>query len=57
MGTALLLQLPAEILHGILSHVGPEDLASVPRACRSLHAFVAGNTALWRDVYLRHLVR
>lgn len=50
-------QLPPEILHNILSHVEPEDLGYVRRACRHLHTFVDGNRALFRDVYYRKLVR
>ncbi|KAK3324163.1 hypothetical protein B0T19DRAFT_464085 [Cercophora scortea] len=52
---ALLIQLPPEILHNILSFVEPRDLVEASRACRYLYGFTKGNRALARDVYYRTL--
>lgn len=53
----LLTQLPPEILHNVLSWVEPQDLLTIPRACRFLYQYIKGNMALARDVYLNFLVR
>lgn len=52
----LLTQLPPEIVNHILSFVDPEDLARVNTVCQYLYHAVKDNTALFRAVYLNHLV-
>lgn len=54
---AHILLLPTEMLHHILSYVNPEDLGALPLTCKGLNSFVKANKALYRDIYLRHLVR
>ncbi|RHZ51467.1 F-box protein [Aspergillus thermomutatus] len=49
-----LLQLPAELLHQILSYLSATDLAQVSGACRSL-AEHAANDLLWADLVNVHL--
>ncbi|GIC88364.1 F-box protein [Aspergillus udagawae] len=49
-----LLQLPAELLHQILSYLSATDLAQVSAACRSL-AEHAANELLWADLVNAHL--
>lgn len=51
----LLTDLPAEIIHNVLAHVAPEDLAVVPKVCRALSYAVRDNSTLFRAVYLNHL--
>ncbi|KAK5657733.1 hypothetical protein OQA88_2806 [Cercophora sp. LCS_1] len=51
----LLTQLPPELIHNILTFVDPEDLATVPRTCRSLYNFVSKNGTLCRDIFTRVL--
>jgi len=48
--------LPPEILHSILSHVDPEDLAWLPLTCRLFNNFIKGNNPLYRAIYARILV-
>ena len=48
--------LPAEVLHNIFQLLYPADLATLPRVCRALHAYVRGNWKLFKDVYLNNLV-
>ncbi|KAI0008577.1 hypothetical protein F4779DRAFT_618455 [Xylariaceae sp. FL0662B] len=52
---SLLTDLPPEILHHVLGHVDPPDLAWIPRICKSLYYTVTGNTHLFKLVYLNHL--
>lgn len=52
----LLTQLPLEIVNHILSFVAPEDLARVNTVCWYLYRAVKDNSALFRSVYLNHLV-
>lgn len=54
---AHLTTLPAEILHNIFKRLRPEDLATLPRLCRTFHGFVSGNLMLCKEIYLRLLVR
>ncbi|RYC57371.1 hypothetical protein CHU98_g8838 [Xylaria longipes] len=51
----LLTDLPPEILHHILGYVDPQDLAWIPRTCKSLYHAVSANTPLFKQVYLNHL--
>ncbi|KAI0972640.1 hypothetical protein F4678DRAFT_428859 [Xylaria arbuscula] len=51
----LLTDLPPEIVYHILGYVDPQDLAWVPRTCKSLYHAVSANTALFKQVYLNHL--
>ncbi|KAI0878976.1 hypothetical protein GGS24DRAFT_316516 [Hypoxylon argillaceum] len=51
----LLTDLPPEVLHHILGYVNPQDLAWIPRTSKSLYYAIAGNTTLFKQVYLRHL--
>eukprot|EP01116_Phalansterium_solitarium_P023473 TRINITY_DN8236_c0_g1_i2.p1 TRINITY_DN8236_c0_g1~~TRINITY_DN8236_c0_g1_i2.p1 ORF type:complete len:200 (-),score=30.62 TRINITY_DN8236_c0_g1_i2:21-620(-) len=46
-GTALLLELPAELLFGVLSLLGGRDLTRVSAVCRLLHD-LATQDALWQ---------
>lgn len=52
----LLTQLPLEIVNHVLSFVDPEDLPRVNSTCQYLYQAVKDNKALFRAVYLRHLV-
>ena len=52
----LLTQLPLEIVNYVLSFVDPEDLPRVNTTCQYLYHAVKDNSALFRAVYLRHLV-
>lgn len=52
----LLTQLPLEIVNHVLSFVDPEDLPRVNTTCQYLYHAVKDNKALFRAVYLRHLV-
>lgn len=49
-------QLPPELISNVLGFVDPEDLAQVKLTCRYLYHTVQGNAALFRAIYLRHLV-
>ncbi|KAJ1331749.1 F-box-like domain-containing protein [Microdochium nivale] len=51
----LLTELPPEIIHGVLAHVDPQDLARVPLVCQALRYAVQDNTPLFKAVYLAHL--
>ncbi|KAI4239763.1 MAG: hypothetical protein LQ349_000136 [Xanthoria aureola] len=48
-----LLQLPHEVLHGILIHVAPTDLAAL-RCCHILDNLVKHDGLLFKEVYQRH---
>ncbi|KAI5866779.1 hypothetical protein GGS23DRAFT_552043 [Durotheca rogersii] len=50
----LLTELPPEILQHVLGFVDPPDLAWIPRICKSFYHTVAGNTSLFRAVYLNN---
>ncbi|KAL2156987.1 hypothetical protein VTH06DRAFT_8830 [Thermothelomyces fergusii] len=50
-----LTHLPPEILHSILSHVDPEDLARLLLTCRRFHNLIEGNNLLWRTIYTKFL--
>ncbi len=50
-----LLQLPHEVLHGILIHVAPTDLAAL-RCCHALDNLVKHDSLLFKEVYQRHFV-
>lgn len=50
-----LLQLPHEVLHGILIHVAPTDLAAL-RCCHVLDNLVKHDGLLFKEVYQRHFV-
>jgi hypothetical protein len=45
-----------EILHNILIHLLPADLASVSRTCRGFNTYIKGNRLLWRDLYVLNFV-
>lgn len=49
-------QLPPELVSNVLSFVDPEDLPSINLTCSYLYHAVRGNTALFRALYLNHLV-
>ncbi|KAI1426835.1 hypothetical protein F5Y12DRAFT_793566 [Xylaria sp. FL1777] len=51
----LLTDLPPEIVYHILGYVDPQDLAWIPRTCKSLYHAVSANTTLFKQVYLNHL--
>lgn len=53
---ASLLDLSHELLHCVLVHVEPADLAKLSRTCRSLNAFISHNTLLCKDLYLQRWV-
>ncbi|KAI4261499.1 MAG: hypothetical protein L6R42_003304 [Xanthoria sp. 1 TBL-2021] len=48
-----LLQLPHEVLHGILIHVAPTDLAAL-RCCHVLDNFINHDSLLCKEIYQRH---
>ncbi|KAL8653944.1 MAG: hypothetical protein Q9226_003634 [Calogaya cf. arnoldii] len=48
-----LLQLPHEVLHGILVHVAPTDLAAL-RCCHGLDNFIIHDSLLFKEIYRRH---
>lgn len=50
-----LLQLPHEVLHGILIHVAPTDLATL-RCCHVLDNFINHDSLLCKEIYQRHFV-
>lgn len=50
-----LLQLPHEVLHAILIHVAPTDLAAL-RCCHVLDNLVKHDGLLFKEVYQRHFV-
>lgn len=50
-----LLQLPHEVLHTILVHVNPQDLAAL-RCCRGLQDFIECDSLLFKEIYLKHFV-
>lgn len=50
-----LLQLPHEVLHCILAHVNPQDLAAL-RCCHGLRNFVESDILLFKEIYRRHFV-
>ena len=50
-----LLQLPHEVLHCILIHVNPEDLAAL-RCCRGLSDFIGNDRLLFKEIFERHFV-
>lgn len=52
---ATLLALPPEVLHNVLRAVDPKDLATLPRCCRVLRAFISGNRQLFKELYLQRL--
>ena len=52
----LLTDLPAEIVHSILSFLDPHDLFVVPQTCRFLYTCVKDNIAVHREIYYRNLV-
>ncbi|KAI0470164.1 hypothetical protein F4859DRAFT_122402 [Xylaria cf. heliscus] len=51
----LLTDLPPEIVHHILGYVDPQDLAWIPRICKSLYHAISANTPLFKQIYLNHL--
>ncbi|KAI3322193.1 hypothetical protein HD806DRAFT_501267 [Xylariaceae sp. AK1471] len=51
----LLTELPPELIYHILGYVDPQDLAWIPRTCKSFYHAVNANTSLFRRVYLNHL--
>lgn len=50
-----ILNLPFEVLHGILVLVEPEDLARLC-CCRPLYKYIKGNRLLFKQVYLTYFV-
>ncbi|KAL8826177.1 MAG: hypothetical protein Q9170_007501 [Blastenia crenularia] len=48
-----LLQLPHEILHCILAHVNPQDLAAL-RCCHELSDFIGNDDLLFKEIYQKH---
>lgn len=55
--TSRLTSLPPEILHDVLTWLGLADLVTLPRVSRALRIFLRDNQPLYRDVYLKSLVR
>ncbi|KAI0447811.1 hypothetical protein F4803DRAFT_183664 [Xylaria telfairii] len=51
----LLTDLPPEIVHHILGYVDPQDLAWIPRTCKSLYHAIRANRPLFKQIYLNHL--
>lgn len=51
----LFIDLPPEIIYNVLRFVEPSDLAWIPRICKTLYHSVAGNTWLFKQIYLAHL--
>ncbi|KAK0718149.1 hypothetical protein B0T26DRAFT_777698 [Lasiosphaeria miniovina] len=51
----LLIQLPPEIVHNILSFVDPDTLPVLQKTCRYFYTFVKGNSALCREIYCHTL--
>ncbi|KAI1821527.1 hypothetical protein F4861DRAFT_518447 [Xylaria intraflava] len=51
----LLTDLPPEIIHHMLGYVEPQDLARIPRICKTFYSAVKDNTTLFKRVYLNHL--
>lgn len=51
----LLTDLPPEIIYHIIGYVDPQDLAWIPRTCKSLYHAVSANATLFKQVYLNHL--
>lgn len=50
----LLTKLPPEILHNVLIHVDPPDLAWIPRVCRTFYHAISRNVPLFKQVYLQN---
>ncbi|KAL8735876.1 MAG: hypothetical protein Q9181_002625 [Wetmoreana brouardii] len=50
-----LLQLPHEVLHGILVNVAPGDLAAL-RCCHMLDDFIENDGLLCKEIYTRHFL-
>ena len=50
------LDLPYEVLHTIIAHANPQDLAALC-CCRALNDFVKNNNLLHKDLYLKTFVR
>lgn len=51
-----LLDLPYEVIHGILTHVEPHDLAAVSKTCQDLSTFVTDDELLHKKLYLLNWV-
>ncbi|KAI0457784.1 hypothetical protein F5B21DRAFT_72505 [Xylaria acuta] len=51
----LLTDLPPEIVHHILGYVDPQDVAWIPRTCKSLYHAIYANAPLFKHIYLNHL--
>ena len=51
-----LLELPPEVLHGILGNTNPQDLARLC-CCRTLYDFIKNDRLLYKELYLRNFVK
>ena len=51
-----LLDLPHEVLHGILVNIHPEDLTRLC-CCRALNDFIKNDRLLHKELYLKNFVR
>ena len=51
-----LLELPSEVLHGILGNTNPQDLARLC-CCRTLYDFIKNDQLLYKELYLRNFVK
>ena len=51
-----LLELPPEVLHGILSNTNPQDLARLC-CCRTLYDFIKNDQLLYKELYLKNFVK
>lgn len=50
---ATLLELSHELLHCILTEIGPTDLSAISRTCKDLNSYISGNKLLHKDIYLQ----
>lgn len=51
-----ILSLPHEVLHGVIIHVDPQDVASLCSSCRVLNNYIKNNRLLFKELYLAHFV-
>lgn len=51
-----LLELPPEVLHGILRNTNPQDLARLC-CCRTLYDLIKNDRLLYKELYLRDFVK
>lgn len=48
--------LPAEVLHLILRHLDPLDVAAVNSSCQDLNSYLKDNELLYKELYLKNWV-